>query len=144
MNAYHDDSRVKKPTVLVIDAMPSDYIELVASSAGDGLRFRFLQSGRAALRISRPSSVDLLIVNVHLPDMSGFDLCEMLQSQFADVPVYLVSDQYCAEDELRARSIGATLYVCKPLQPAWISSLCRPPPLTRDPPRSARHSTPMQ
>ena len=53
------------------------------------------------------------MIQVSLPDMSGFDLYEMLREQLADATTFMISDQYIAEDERRACSCGAALYLCK-------------------------------
>ena len=60
----------------------------------------------------RSTHVALWMINVRLPDMSGFDLLEMIGDQLADARVFVVADCYNAEHEARACRFGA-FYVCK-------------------------------
>ncbi len=66
------------------------------------------------------------IVNVDLPDMSGFDLREKLTERWSRTPGYLISDSYDPQDEVKARCSGDTLYFCKHLEPGWLAAALRP------------------
>jgi DNA-binding response OmpR family regulator len=107
-------------TICVVDPHPDDYSELVNSATGDGTRIQFMKSARDALRYRSDQAPELWVINVDLPDMSGSDLHSMIRSRFPGVPFYLVGDGYRAEDEIAARSCGATMYFCKPLQSEWL------------------------
>ena len=119
-------------TIMVVDGNSSDYEELFDSTNLDSMEVRLLPGGRAALREARFSAVDLWIVNVRLPDMSGFDLATMVPLGPA---VFMVADEYRAEDELRTLSLGLARYLCKPLNVSWV--LAGWPP--RRPARAACH-----
>jgi DNA-binding response OmpR family regulator len=79
-----------------------------------------LGTGRAALRAARELDPDLWIINTELPDMNGTDLYEMLSERLEHVPVVLVANDYCADQELQARRVGAPIFACKPLDPDWL------------------------
>jgi PleD family two-component response regulator len=106
-------------TVAVVDSRPEDYASLPRGSQRQGMIWRFLASAREALRLAAVETVDLWVVNVLLPDMPGSDLCVMLRSRWPSPTVYVVTDSYRAEDECTARTCGAALFVCKPVQPSW-------------------------
>ena len=67
-------------SIVVVDACPADYMATLAASRL-GVRWQFLGCGRKALRMASVQAVDLWVVNVSLPDMSGLELCRMLHKQ---------------------------------------------------------------
>ena len=108
-------------TVFVVDPNSSDYAALARRAAKAGWNVRFLSGGRDALRLDENATADLWIVHVRLPDISGFDLVEMLQPRLGNAAVFMVADEYRAEDEIRALSLGITRYLCKPLEADCLS-----------------------
>lgn len=108
------------PQVFVVDPKKNDYLDLQSSMADSGYRVQVCNSGRAALRIDAEQAPELWIVNMNLPDMTGPDLISMLRWRYPKTPICLVSDDYSVEDEINARSTGAELYLCKPIEPEWL------------------------
>ncbi len=102
-------------TIFVVDPYASDYLGISQSAIEHQFRICFLCSGREALRLFGHLAPDLWIVNVRLPDISGFDLVEMLQPRLEGAATFMVADRYRPQDEIRALSLGVTLYLCKPL-----------------------------
>jgi DNA-binding response OmpR family regulator len=113
-------------TVCVVDPAPRDYRALAERVGGKGARIEFMNCGRDALRFCPKTLPDLWIINMNLPDMSGSDLHQMIHSRYEGVPFYLVSDQYQTDDEMKARSVGATMYLCKPLHVEWVFARADP------------------
>lgn len=99
--------------IVVADARPHDYQELALLAVKYGWHVHQLTSATAALRLTRSMAVDLYLVNTNLPDMSGFDLFEMLHDRVPAARVFIVSDSYNDADERQAYRCGAALYVCK-------------------------------
>ena len=99
--------------IVVADTQPHDYCDLAGLASIHGWHVHLLTNAAAALRLARSTHAHLWIVNVRLPDMSGFDLFEMLRDQLATVCVFIVADQYDAEHERRACRCGAALFLCK-------------------------------
>ena len=89
-------------TVCVVDPQADDYRTWPARAAAHGLQLQFVASAEEALRLARARQVDLWVVNAALPGLSGFDLCGMLRSQLARVPVFLVAAEYSVEAEQAA------------------------------------------
>jgi CheY-like chemotaxis protein len=118
-NLGRDDSM----TVVVVDQRPDDYAGLVSDARGAGISFQFVSNGNEALRLARTQPVDLWMVNNHLLDMSGLDVCALLKSRLAKPVIYMVADEYDQEIEREARIRGAVIFGCKPLQPELISQL---------------------
>lgn len=119
-----------RPRVVVVDPQPNDYAPLGHCERLEGAELEFLGSGRAALRYEHETAPRLWVINMHLPDMSGLDLYEMLGQQWPDTPVYLVGDDYRPEDEINARTSGATFYFCKPLEGDWLAAVIDDPAAT--------------
>jgi len=99
--------------IIVADARPHDYQELSLLAVQHGWQVHLLTSARAVLRLTHFMPADLYLVNALLPDMSGFDLFEMLRDRIPTARVFIVSDSYNDEDERLACRCGADLYVCK-------------------------------
>ena len=103
------------PTVCIVDPELDDYLGWSSRATENGLRLKIVPSAEAALRLARTDVVDLWVVSTTLPGLSGFELCNMLKSRSAAVPVYLVANEYTPAAEREALCQRATLFECKPL-----------------------------
>lgn len=135
---------VRANSICVVDPRTSDYdaVETLATAAALAVRY----FGRAGEALRGETHDDWLwILNAHLPDMSGFELCEMLRRppRVSSV-VCIVSDNYSADDERLARASGASVYTSKPLPggflACWIASLVPRASPALTPSSAARHS----
>jgi len=106
--------------VYVVDAEPGDYRALIQEMTDADVEFTFFGSGRDALRTNPDDSPRVWIVNMKLSDMPGTDLYSMLRSRGCNTPVLMIGDAYDMEDEMSARTSGATLYFTKPLPSEWL------------------------
>ena len=118
-------------TVTVVDSHPHDYALFDPLVDSGKLTLHFLNRGRLALRWSQQREADLWMINVQLVDIPGLDLFEMLASTIERVPVFIVTNSYCAEEEVLALRLGATKYLCKPAAISWLSTLRLPTRLRR-------------
>jgi DNA-binding response OmpR family regulator len=114
------EDRRSSPLVLVVDATPPDYVRLAKWARQAGMRFHQLIRGQDALRAAATVTVHMWIINLDLPDMNGFELVERLQPRRRGSDLFLVADHYRREDELRALSLGVTMYLCKPARASWL------------------------
>lgn len=110
--------RANAVSVAVVDPKLADYASLLHHFAERQRTLAFVTSGRAALALG---AADQWIVNVHLPDMSGFDLCEILNARPAKVGVLMVDESYDHDNEVGARSCKA-MYACKPFHAEWCAN----------------------
>ncbi len=106
--------------VFVVDPNPCQYGAMAAALAGEGFVFQFASSGHDALRLAPFGSAAFWFINLTLPDMTGYELCELIHGRRPDAVVYFVGDRYRVEDELRCRTFGRTAYVCKPPHADWV------------------------
>jgi DNA-binding response OmpR family regulator len=110
--------------VFVVDEKSIDYKSLVDELSRTDIRTNVYSTGEAALRARRSSASAVWIVNVRLPDISGFEFVALIRRRLQRCKVFLVGNKYSAEDELAARTAGATGYLCKPATASWLKD-CR-------------------
>jgi DNA-binding response OmpR family regulator len=115
-------SRFHRTRFWIADPRPADYRLLRSTAAADPVDFRFLATARDVLRRWPAALPDVFMANVQLPDMSGLDLVDMLRPFPLGVTVCIVDDDYAAEDEVRALSLGVHHYLCKPLEGAVLAA----------------------
>jgi two-component system chemotaxis response regulator CheY len=72
--------------------------------------------GRTALRELQDKVPDVICLDLMLPELSGFDLCEHIrrEPQLRDVPVLIMSARGFPEDRAAAEEVGASAYLVKP------------------------------
>jgi two-component system OmpR family response regulator len=73
------------------------------------------ETGRDALRhVGGSPPIDLVVLDVMLPDLDGFEVCRRIRSDGADVPVRFLTARDAGEDRLRGLTIGGDDYLVKP------------------------------
>lgn len=84
----------------------------------EGFRVTLVEDGPTALRIlgKHADGVDLVVLDLMLPGMSGYDVCETIRKQGCDVPVLMLSARTLAEDRTRGFDVGANQYLSKPFE----------------------------
>lgn len=101
------------PIVLVVDDDLS-ILELVRYNlVKAGFRVLTAAAGREALTILQTTDVDLVVLDLMLPDSSGFDICRRLR-QRSKAPVMILTARYNESDRVRALEAGADDYLTKP------------------------------
>lgn len=104
-----------KPTVLVIDDNPSMLRTLrhILSPLYD---VKVAKGGEAGIKAARKSSVDLILLDLIMPEISGFDVMEQLKKDDAlkNIPVIFITGSDSPEDEKKALDDGALNYILKP------------------------------
>ncbi|WP_313333895.1 diguanylate cyclase [Sphingobium yanoikuyae] len=110
---------MNKATILIVDDDISN-IEIMNAVLEDDYEVCFATSGQQALDAARASHPDLVLLDVLMPDIDGFEVCRQLKGDplLADIPVIFTTGLGDTEDEMRGLSLGAIDYVTKPIQPA--------------------------
>lgn len=82
----------------------------------EGYRVTMVGDGPSALRIlqEEPGSIDLVILDLMLPGMSGYAVCESLRAFDMDTPVLILTARTLTEDRTRGFDVGANQYLTKP------------------------------
>jgi DNA-binding response OmpR family regulator len=100
--------------VLVIEDEPQMRALLTDNLEFEGYRVTAVESAEQALSELTHRAVSLLIVDVMLPGMSGFALCEHLRDRGTRVPIIILTARTHEQDRVRGLDIGADDYVSKP------------------------------
>lgn len=103
-------------TIMLVDDMRTN-LELLEDIMTMG-NYRVIKatSGAEALALLEDETPDLFALDVMMPEMSGFELCEHIKAKdrFKGTPVMFISAYYDREEKKRAEALGVTEYVAKP------------------------------
>jgi len=106
------------PDILLVDDTPANLHMLSDLLRAEGYRTRSARSGEMALRAASTQCPDLVLLDVMMPGMDGYEVCRRMKSapELAGVPVIFLSALAETEDKVEAFAVGAVDYVTKPLQ----------------------------
>ncbi|MRW85486.1 response regulator [Pseudoduganella sp. FT26W] len=112
MNSIH------RATVLIVDDTP-DNLTLLSNLLKDKYHTKVATSGATALQIVASSRVDLILLDIMMPDMDGIETCKRLKADAASasIPVLFLTAKSLQEDETIGRSAGAVDFLRKPVNP---------------------------
>jgi signal transduction histidine kinase len=104
--------------ILVVDDNPVNLRLLSQMLTARGYHVRTVVSGEQALTAVHAASPDLILLDIMMPDLDGYEVCSRLKADAttADIPVIFISALGDAEDKVRAFEAGGVDYVTKPLQ----------------------------
>lgn len=111
-----DNENKKKFKILIVDDIPKN-IQLAANILQEeGYQMAFAQSGESALSQAQYNRFDLILLDVMMPDMDGFTVCEQLRENSAnrDVPIIFLTAKNLSESIVKGFEVGAMDYVTKP------------------------------
>lgn len=110
------------PRLLIIDDQPSSIGLLLAYLGNRELDIRVALDGRDGLAKARAGLPDLILLDVVMPDLDGFSVCELLKAEprTADVPVIFLSACNEIDDKLRGFVVGGVDYITKPFLEAEV------------------------
>jgi len=109
-----------KQTILVVDDTP-DNITLLCGLLGDQYKNKVATNGQKALQIAfAEPHPDLILLDIMMPGMDGYEVCRQLQSNpaTADIPVIFLTAKSQDDDETKGFELGAVDYITKPITPA--------------------------
>lgn len=104
--------------ILVVDDEPGLQLTLGDRLAREGYAVAIAGTGEEALDRARAEAFDLVLLDVMLPKMSGFDVCVELRQSGADVPVLMLTARGQLSDKLAGLKLGADDYLVKPFEMA--------------------------
>ncbi|TSK05850.1 MAG: response regulator [Geobacter sp.] len=109
---------MKRQTVMIVDDTPAN-IEILSESLGDEYELFFATSGADALELIRADKPDLILLDIMMPGMDGFELCTILKGDPAtrDIPIIFVTAMIEEEQEIKGLELGAIDYLTKPISP---------------------------
>ena len=112
------------PHILIVEDEAAIADTLIFALQGEGFTTTWLSLGAAALDHQRATPADLIILDIGLPDISGFETCKQLR-RFSEVPVIFLSARDAEIDRVVGLEIGADDYVVKPFSPREVAARVR-------------------
>lgn len=113
-----------KPTLLVVDDLP-DNLDVLVELLSENYQVRAANSGERALKILDSGKIpDLILLDVMMPDMDGFEVCRRIKANpaTADIPVIFLTAMSETTDVTNGFAVGAVDFVTKPADPPILRS----------------------
>ncbi|MGM0534154.1 MAG: diguanylate cyclase, partial [Campylobacterota bacterium] len=110
-------------TVLIVDDMGSN-LSILSGILKDEYKIKVAKSGQKAIEIAKQGGIDLILLDVVMPGMDGYEAMEILQQtpSTGQIPVIFVTGNASAEDEEKGFLLGAVDYIVKPFKPTTVKS----------------------
>ncbi len=104
--------------ILVVDDTPANLNLLTEMLKESGYKVRPVPSGKLAIQAVRNEKPDLILLDINMPEMNGYEVCEHLKADeaFKEIPVLFISALTDTMDKVKAFSAGGVDYVTKPFQ----------------------------
>jgi len=115
------NDRGEREKLLIVDDEPVNIIAL-----NETLRSRYLVfsaiDGREALKVAAMIQPDLVLLDIRMPEMDGYEVCRDMQANplLRQIPIIFVSAMSAEEDESIGLALGAVDYIIKPFRPAIV------------------------
>lgn len=106
----------KKVNIIIVDDTPENLDVLSGMLEKSGYNIRPVTSGKAALKSMKIFPPDLILLDINMQGMNGFELCEIIKKDenLKDIPVIFISALDEIKDKVKAFSIGGLDYITKP------------------------------
>jgi len=114
----------RKSRVLIVDDAPEN-IRILVESLKHSYIIMFASNGKDALRLAQSDPPpDIILLDVVMPGMSGYDVCQELKANpvTKDIPVVFVTSQAEESDEAHGLALGAVDYISKPFRSSLVSN----------------------
>ncbi|MBT9588240.1 SpoIIE family protein phosphatase [bacterium] len=109
----------EKATLLVVDDTPEN-LTLMSGLLKDDYKVKVANGGERALKIAASESPpDLILLDIMMPEMDGYEVCRRLKAdpRTSDIPVVFLTAKSEVADETMGLSLGAVDYITKPISP---------------------------
>lgn len=108
--------------ILLVDDIPDNlrYLSFLLSQQGYDVRAAI--NGRMALTVVKSTAPALILLDILMPEMNGYEVCKRLKSdpQTCDIPIIFLSALDSIEDKVKAFETGGVDYITKPFHPAEV------------------------
>lgn len=112
------DLAAESANILVVDDSPDNLTLLCDIFESQGYQTRVAENGRLALKLVEAELPDLILLDINMPDMDGYEVCTVLKSlpETRDIPVIFISGMDDIGDKVKAFEHGGVDYVTKPFK----------------------------
>ena len=107
-----------RPHILVVEDEQHLGVGIKYNLEAENYRVTLVEDGPTALRLldANAESIDMIVLDLMLPGMSGYKVCETIRDAGMDLPVLMLSARTLAEDRTRGFDVGANQYMSKPFE----------------------------
>ncbi|MEG4074993.1 response regulator [Microcoleus sp. Pol14C2] len=111
-----------KGNILIVDDTPENLQVLSATLSDRGYKVRGVINGKMAIRAARSGSPDLILLDIKMPEMDGYEVCTQLKEDpnTSEIPVIFISALDEVLDKVTAFKVGGVDYVTKPFHVAEV------------------------
>lgn len=104
--------------ILIVDDLPDNLRLLRDTLSEEGYKVRSATTGAMALRAAQSPSTELILLDIKLPDLDGYEVCRKLKSdqRTADIPVIFLSALNETLNKVQGLAVGGVDYISKPFQ----------------------------
>ncbi len=104
--------------ILIVDDN-EDILEFLSQVLGDTYKLYLAENGEAAQKILDTDVVDLIISDIMMPGIDGFELCRLVKTnvEYCHIPVVLLTVKNTYQSHIEGLEVGADLYIQKPFSP---------------------------
>ncbi len=117
----HQDCELRETenSILMVDDNATNLQVLSQTLAGRGYRLLVAKNGESALTITAKAEPNLILLDIMMPGMDGFEVCRQLKADPAthDIPIIFLSALGQTQDKVKGLNLGAVDYITKPFQP---------------------------
>jgi PAS domain S-box-containing protein len=120
-------SALPQETILLVDDNRVNLQILYSALANSGQRLLMAASGEEALQLARQERPTLMLLDILMPGMDGFEVCELLKNdpQTRDIAIIFLSALDDVQDKVRGFAVGGVDYIAKPFQLAEVLARVR-------------------
>lgn len=114
-----DENEDAKGNILIVDDLSENLHFLTQVLSKRGYKVRSVTNGKMALRTIRNHPPDVILLDIKMPDMDGYEVCQALKSDEAtsEIPVIFLSVLDEVIDKVKAFKVGGVDYITKPFEP---------------------------
>ena len=112
------ETRHRNGNILIVDDTPENLTVLLQMLTEQGYRVRPALSGEIALKSVQADPPDLILLDILMPEMDGYEVCRVLKSneRTGQIPIIFISALTEVEDIVKAFQAGGVDYITKPFQ----------------------------
>lgn len=112
--------------ILIVDDTATN-IRVLADILTDEFELRIATSGEEALNIVKEESIDLILLDIMMPNMDGYEVCKRLKEDHctSDIPVIFITALHSVEAQVQGFQVGAVDFITKPFNPLIVLARVR-------------------
>lgn len=111
--------------VLIVEDEPAIAETVVYALESEGISCEWVSTGSACLAKISEVPPQLVLLDIGLPDRSGFDLCREIRASFPLLPIIFLTSRHSEIDQVLGLELGADDYITKPFSPRVLSARVR-------------------